>query len=61
MNYKEQMGIVILFLTFIILVLVIIKIDSPQIDLPEEYELITPNTPIQGTYKDGTLIIEFKH
>lgn len=35
--------------------------EKPATDLPEEYELITPDTPIEGQYKDGVLIIKFKH
>lgn len=37
------------------------RLEQPKTDLPEEYELITPDTPIEGQYKDGVLIIKFKH
>lgn len=37
------------------------NIRSPKIDIPEEYKLITKDTPIQGYYKNNTLVIEFKH
>ena len=40
---------------------IIALIDKPKTDLPEQYELITPNTPIEGQYKDGVLTIKFKH
>lgn len=40
---------------------IIALIEKPTTDLPEEYELITPDTPIEGQYKDGVLIIKFKH
>lgn len=55
--YLSIIGGLIIALTISIIALT----QRPAIDLPEEYELITPNTPIQGTYKDGTLIIEFRH
>lgn len=32
-----------------------------KVDLPEEYKLITPQTPIRGYYKNDTLHIEFVH
>jgi hypothetical protein len=35
---------------------------QPQkVDLPEEYKLITKDTPIQGYMRGDTLVIEFKH
>lgn len=40
---------------------VIALTQRPAIDLPEEYELITPDIPIEGQYKNGVLIIKFKH
>lgn len=34
---------------------------NSNVELPEEYKLITKETPIQGVYKNDTLFIEFKH
>lgn len=34
---------------------------QPKVELPEEYKLITKDTPIQGYYRNDSLIIEFKH
>lgn len=52
-------------ITIILIVLlslsILHNITSPKIDLPEEYELITKDAPIQGYYKNNTLVIEFKH
>lgn len=35
--------------------------NTPKVDLPEEYQLITKDTPIQGHFEGKTLVIEFKH
>lgn len=35
--------------------------DKPITDLPEEYQLITENTPIKGHFEGKTLVIEFDH
>ena len=35
--------------------------DNPTIDLPEEYQLITNDTPIKGHFEGKTLVIEFNH
>lgn len=35
---------------------------KPKVDLPEEYKLITKDTPIRGHFdKDSTLVIEFNY
>ena len=35
--------------------------DNTPIDLPEEYQLITKDTPIKGHFEGKTLVIEFNH
>lgn len=37
------------------------KVVTCKVDLPEEYKLITKDTPIQGYMRGDTLVIEFKH
>lgn len=34
---------------------------EPKVDLPEEYKLITKDTPIRGHFEGETLVIEFVH
>lgn len=48
-------------LTVAFTVVLLALLNKPKVDLPEEYELITPNTPIEGEYKDGVLVLKFKH
>lgn len=37
-------------------------VNNPNINLPEEYKLITKDTPIRGYMnKDSVLVIEFVH
>ena len=48
-------------LGLIITVLVMdINLNQP-VQLPEEYQLITEDTPIKGHFEGKTLIIEFDH
>ena len=44
------------------IILAVVDNKRKQVDLPEEYKLITKDTPIQGYYdKDSVLHIEFNH
>ena len=42
-----------------IIVFITMVSNKPKVDLPEEYMLITEDTPIKGYYKNDTLHIYF--
>lgn len=61
MKKEKIIEVFLITLIAVIVTRVYIHYTTPTTDLPEEYELITPDTPIQGEFKNGTLTIEFKH
>ena len=61
----KESSIVIILVTYMVTVLLamifIPRQTTPKVDLPEEYQEITKDTPIQGYFRGDTLVIEFKH
>lgn len=52
---------IILLVGIILGVLFNYNLATPKVDLPEEYQLITEDTPIKGHFEGKTLVIEFNH
>lgn len=61
---KNKMKNIIMFIIGMLIGHLIITIEhytEPKVDLPEEYKLITKDTPIRGHFEGETLVIEFVH
>lgn len=52
-----------ILMALITISIVVYSVSKPKVnvDLPEEYQLITEDTPIKGHFEGKTLVIEFNH